>query len=545
MRPLLAVLSLVLSTAALAATPDLIVTSYAEFRVDPGLPFPFTVDYWNQRGTEATGVVITIDLPPNVGVASPPAPCTANGGRIECAIGTLAPVADPRSPAASELRFQLIAPPTPQTTFAIDTEIHGNEGDAAPVSNQSTSTVTTTRTIAVTTTADGGDGSLRDAIVSANALCSVDAPCRVSFQIAGGGAAWQTIRPRSPLPAVTAGGVTIDGRTQTTLGGDTNPNGPEIEINGAEAGEANGLEIDTGCAASILGLAINGFAGAGLYLHGPDCQTEGPARVVGGNYVGTDPTGTIAVPNGRGIIVDTQPRWPFWISENVISGNRRTGIFVVNGATMINRCSIGLGADRRPLGNGASGVYVSPGGRGTDLRENFIGFNHDSGLSVARGAEWVSAGPNSFQGNWQLAIDYGLDGVSTAIPLSGNSPLGMMHAPEITLARYDAVANRTLIEGTVAFETQSFFGGFSVELYANDAPDENGYGEGQYVLGSALAPNGRFSFSYPGRLPGPWVTATAENYTVWGLAKSPSVNAGGGGYATTTSEFGRAVKVTE
>lgn len=43
---------------------------------------------------------------------------------------------------------------------------------------------------------------------------------------------WFTIRPRSPLPAITAQHFSLEGASQTRHTGDSNPEGPEIVIDG-------------------------------------------------------------------------------------------------------------------------------------------------------------------------------------------------------------------------------------------------------------------------------------------------------------------------
>src|SRR5207248_10212004 len=111
----------------------------------------------------------------------------------------------------------------------------------------------------VTNTNDSGPGSLRQAILNANASAGADTivfniptsdPNFVDVDAAlpGGDAApdvW-VIKPLSALPALSdaSGGTTIDGRTQTTFGGDTNPFGPEVVLDGSLAGAGvNGLTI--------------------------------------------------------------------------------------------------------------------------------------------------------------------------------------------------------------------------------------------------------------------------------------------------------------
>ena len=80
-------------------------------------------------------------------------------------------------------------------------------------------------TFTVTTTADSGPGSLREAISDANANAGVDA---IGFDIAPGGI--QTIALLSVLPTITDP-VIIDGTTQPGFAGT-----PIIELTGTSAG---------------------------------------------------------------------------------------------------------------------------------------------------------------------------------------------------------------------------------------------------------------------------------------------------------------------
>ncbi|HYO75729.1 MAG TPA: hypothetical protein VE010_04645, partial [Thermoanaerobaculia bacterium] len=82
-----------------------------------------------------------------------------------------------------------------------------------------------------------------------------------------------------------------------------------------------------------------------------------------------------------------------------------------------------------------------------------------------------------------------------------------------------------------------------IDVYANDAPDPSGYGEGQYTLGSVeLSPTRTFRFVYPGDLRGKWVTATLTRTTLLGL-KAPGADDINSGIGRTTSDFSRAVLV--
>jgi hypothetical protein len=85
----------------------------------------------------------------------------------------------------------------------------------------------------VTNAADSGAGSLRQAILDANATGGADV---IAFDIPGSGV--QTIAPASPLPAVTDP-LTIDGTTQPGYAG-----APLIELDGLGAGQGvTGLDI--------------------------------------------------------------------------------------------------------------------------------------------------------------------------------------------------------------------------------------------------------------------------------------------------------------
>ena len=119
--------------------------------------------------------------------------------------------------------------------------------------------VTTARgaTFTVTNTNDAGPGSLRQAILDANASAGLDT---IDFNIPGAGP--HTIRPASDLPTITDS-VIIDGYTQPAAVPNSNPitTGSnavlKIELDGTNAGDrANGLFI-TGGNSVVRGLVIN------------------------------------------------------------------------------------------------------------------------------------------------------------------------------------------------------------------------------------------------------------------------------------------------
>ncbi len=375
-------------------------------------------------------------------------------------------------------------------------------------------------TFLVTNTNDSGPGSLREAIAKCDNF-----PCTIGFAIPGDDP-WHTIRLQSPLPPLPRLG-NIDGDTQTALG-DTNPHGPEIELNGSALVTGNGLEVNCGF---VRGLAINGFPSNGLLLTG-NCDNLNP--FVERNFIGCDPTGMLSVPNTRGIWVDTTTSlghsiaYLWSVRRNVISGNRYSGLFIGAGRVFVRDNIIGLNALLSgPLSNGASGVAVMRDGDGSDIHDNYIGFNGHFGVALAPGATYVRLSGNSYQANAGLAIDRGLDGVT---------PTAEIAAPEITSVRYE--------DGVTIIEFRATqLGPFGqVNLYANDVPDDSGFGEGQYYLGTATTR----AFRYNGDLRGKWVAATTTYRNYLGFARPPGElreEENWQGFISGTSEFSRAVLV--
>ena len=179
-------------------------------------------------------------------------------------------------------------------------------------------------TLIVSNTSASGPGSLQQAILDANAANGLDT---IAFQIPGSGV--HTISPTNALPAITDP-VVIDGTTQPGYAGM-----PLIEINGANAGTtSDGFRLPAGNSA-ILGLAINRFGGAGIHVQAP-----GGSNIIQGNFVGTDPTGTLSRGNGQGstgsggVWLDgSSGNWVgglYPTNRNLISGNGGSGVFLQN-----------------------------------------------------------------------------------------------------------------------------------------------------------------------------------------------------------------------
>ena len=100
------------------------------------------------------------------------------------------------------------------------------------------------------------------------------------------GVSFWRISPASALPTISQNYIYVDATTQTTNQGDTNPQGPEVEIDGSSAGNTDGFNV-SGSHCTIEGFVINGFTGT--YYSG--IRLDGTYNEVRGNYLGTTATG--------------------------------------------------------------------------------------------------------------------------------------------------------------------------------------------------------------------------------------------------------------
>jgi len=543
-------------TVTVSGDPDATVNLSGLPRQDLGLPYSLSIFLNNIATVDAHDVDLTLDFRPDVGVQLLSAGCSSTtAGRIVCHLDTLH-----FSIPQPAFKATLVAPATYGSGSIVFTAtVTEREHDFDPASNTNTLTVQLYDTEYVTTTADSGAGSLRQAIIDANAHCTGATLCTIAFRIAEASTTpWKTIRVTSPLPLLTAPRIRVVGATQTAFLGDTNLNGPEIEISGGGTVDGDGLLLNN-CGAEIANLAINGFQRNGLSVIGtpatPSCPQFG-GITLHDLYIGTDPTGSLARPNARGIGLSIPNGSGFnalhgaaAIRNCVISGNIHSGIFALSGLLQVSNNRIGVQAHSDdPLPNGASGILVGAGSYGSDIGvqgyvfagenpasgTNVIAFNGESGVSVASNAGDVAIRDNRIWGNKLLGIDIGLDGPT---PDGGN---GTIAAPVLTLAHYDPVSGNTVIEGDLPRSVTGLFNA-AIHFYANETGDPSGYGEGQRPLGSIqVSTPPHFRFAIAGDLTGQFISATAMRINYVGFAKPEGISEG---LLTQTSEFSRWLEV--
>ena len=399
-------------------------------------------------------------------------------------------------------------------------------------------------TLTVTNTNDSGPGSLREAILAANANSGTDT---IAFNIPGAGP--HSIQPLSGLPTVTDS-LTIDGYTQPGAIANTNPPGLgnnavlKIELDGSNTFSSNGLDI-AAANSTVRGLVINrffrGLGTLGFSAAGSEIQ---------GNFIGTDVSGTLALGNSNGIRMDgasditiggTLPD-----QGNLISGNG-VGIRLIGSTTTDNRIegnligtdvtgtanlgnhdgiSIESGARLNIIGgaasgagniiswNGGSGVVIVQSSQNL-LQANTIRSNGLGGVLVAFGVE-NAIRSNTIFANEGLGIDllagFNPDGVTPNDPMDFDSgPNNFQNFPVLSSA---TVGGNTTIEGGLNSTPDTEF---QLQFFSNAECDPSGHGEGENFLGSMLVTtNGSGDSSFSATLPqaitaGQFITATATD----------------------------------
>lgn len=457
----------------------------------------------NQGVAPAHDVVFVIDFPPgtNVLAARPPAEweCSVDSPKVTCRTPLLAA----KSP-FMRIFFDVIAPPRYDGGFeTIRAQVTTSDENFRPGPLTYNLQWFFFRFFPVTSSADEGGGTLRDAILQANVGCNFN--CRIGFRLPeaereeGG---WFTIRPLKPLPAITSS-VTVAGPAGTEKSGQRIK--PLVMLDGSRLTAGNGLEITGGSSAEVFGLAIGNFPGAGILVSGAN-------RNLHDNFIGTLPNGIEAAPNERGIVTGPLQVNSLQIRHNVVSGNRRSGIALTNVTRpYIAENAIGLGADgTTPVPNGASGVYLGVGCDWATLWLDDIAYNGEFGVAIHPSVRRVLASINAIYGNRLLGIDYGID-LATPNVDDDDSGKRLPNHPVIASARWDAASGRTTIEGEMLSRLSPNPNGeqLRVELYA----DEGDHPEARFYLGTAPVSAGRFRLTVPRDLRGQSVTGIGIRFS--------------------------------
>ena len=459
-------------------TADVGIAGSAPATVANGGFFTYSTLVTNNGPSSASNVVATITLPPNVTLSGSPASTQGSCSgttTITCAIGTLA---------AGNTATQTINLTATSTGSAVlHASVTATETDPIAGNNSSATSVgvTGSSTMVVTTNADSGTGSLRQAILDANNASVCPSPCTITFNLPGG---QQTITPPTSLPAVTAANVTIDATTQPGFAGV-----PRVTLDGSGNPSAgSGLQLSGGHD-TVKGLSIVTFQGSAIAI-----DTAGN-DVISGNYVGIQIDGSTAGQNtGEGVLITTANNTVGGnsaASSNVISGNLGSGI-VLKGTSatgnVVSGNTIGLNAAQTAaVPNHTDGVEILLGasnntiGGTTAGARNVISGNVNAGIKVAGNISTFCTG-NIITGNY-----IGTNG--TSVVTIGNSAAGIYLGQSAT---------SNVIGGLTAAlaNTIDFASGGGILLV--------GSGNGNAILGNAIrdgAPDMSIDLENNGRTP--------------------------------------------
>jgi len=339
-------------------------------------------------------------------------------------------------------------------------------------------------TYTVTTTSDSGPGSLRQAILDADANPGNDV---IAFSLSGSGPF--AITPSAGGLPLIHESVTIDGSTQPGFAGV-----PLIELRGTSAGPGvSGLSLLTSNCV-IRALCINQFARDGIRI-----ESYG-SNVVQGCRIGTDVYGTNALGNGQGGITILTPGNVIGgtntADRNVISGGNLTGIYLLNAGARDNQVLgnyIGLDATgSRSLGNMQNGIAL------LSAAGNVIG-------------DAVPGAGNVISGNGQSGV------YLMSWDASGNRLLGNLIGTDATgvLARSNAAdgitiygGTSTIIGGTNAGARNVVSGNGARGIYVTV---NSGGGTNNLIQGNFIGVNAAGHGSLPNALSGVEVYKAANN----------------------------------
>ena len=260
-------------------------------------------------------------------------------------------------------------------------------------------------TYTVTSTADSGAGTLRQAIIDANANAGADT---IAFNIAGSGP--HTITITDFLPAISSP-VTIDGYTQSGATPNTLPVGQGLNTVLKIVLSAEGLFFPGG---GCVGVSTSDVTIKGLVIR--DCDTGNAAAIsvsggldnvrIEGNFLGTDASGTARTDQG------------FAIQVQITSGTDA----IVGGTTP---------ASRNLISGCAAGVTIQ-GGQGHRVQGNLFGLTKAGDallepacsassfpITIANGSGILIGGAGS--GNAVAGLGNGMDVNGDGNTVQGNS----------------------------------------------------------------------------------------------------------------------------
>jgi hypothetical protein len=265
-------------------------------------------------------------------------------------------------------------------------------------------------TYTVTNTNDSGAGSLRQAILDANATVGV--ADTINFNITGSGV--HSILLSSTLSITDA--VTINATTESDFAGT-----PLIVVSGVDA-VTSGFSLASGSSGStIRGFNIRDFTSAGI-------EIQSNNNTIVGNYIGTDSSGNgasgtgnlngINLWNGANNVIGGTSA----LDRNVISGNNNIGINLTGSGSATNNTIlgnyIGVGANgTTDLGNRWYGIYANGATNST------IGGTATNAGNIISGTGTTGGGANGIYLSTTASV-WTIQGNTVGLNAAGTGALG-------------------------------------------------------------------------------------------------------------------------
>ncbi len=228
----------------------------------------------------------------------------------------------------------------------------------------------------VVNTSDNGTGSLRQAILDANANAGPDI---INFAITGGTGAIQTITLATALPLI-MDQVTIDGTTQSGYSANTlsvgagNNAAIKIQLNGSNFTAASGIVglYFNSPGSSVSGLSFVNFPFA-IYANNNNITIKG-------NYFGVNADGTAQTKGLSGVGVDVATVNSAIVGGNTaadqnVFGNLTIGIVQIAGSgSSFTGNRIGMGTTNTSFMPNTTGIQINNDAN-VDAVDHLIGFN--------------------------------------------------------------------------------------------------------------------------------------------------------------------------
>ncbi len=291
-------------------------------------------------------------------------------------------------------------------------------------------------------------------------------------------------------------------------------------IGNSNIGDSGGLSIDNSDSVRIGGTTagaanvISGNLSMGL---APDTTTD---LVVQGNYIGTDYTGNVALPNGGPGIsssagTNTIIGGNTAAKRNIIAGNADYGVSLQNSTRFtLTGNYIGVASSLSALPNGNTGVNIDGGSGvvgGTATGEGNIIANAMSGFGVnvvsVSSQPHVSILGNSIYNNNDIGIGFNTSLLANDVGDIDTGPNDQLNFPDNVT--HGESGGNTIMNYTLDVPA----GQYRVEFFSNTIVDGSGYGEGKTFLGSQnVTTTGTGSQNYVHTLTGisiPNISATA------------------------------------